>query len=108
MCLDFVIVFAGHKNANIIPLQEIITATHEKDKHKPSQPSTDNSHGAKAKDTTHLYIELQSPSFVIYVLSRGSKHKWKYKKLSFVCQDSHLCNRWIDQINDALSNPGKF
>ncbi|XP_052094845.1 ceramide kinase-like [Mytilus californianus] len=94
-----------HKNANAVPLKEIINATHEKDRHKPSQPSVNKSQGTKAKDTTHLYIELQCPSFMVYILSRGSKHKWKYKKLSFVCQDSHLCSQWVRNINDALDNP---
>ena len=98
----------GHKKANFIPLKEVITAKHEHGKHKCSQPSSSKGQGAKAKDTTHLYIELQCPSFVVYMLSRGSKHKWKYKQLSFVCQDSHLCNQWVRNINEILSNAGNI
>ncbi|CAG2194466.1 CERK [Mytilus edulis] len=93
-----------HRNANTVPLREVIIATHEKDKQNPSLPSVNKSQGVKAKDTTHLYIELQCPSFIVNILSRGSKHKWKYKKLSFVCQDSHLCSQWVRNINDALDN----
>ena len=96
----------GHRNANTVPLREVIIAIHEKDKQNPSLPSVNKSQGVKAKDTTHLYIELQCPSFIVNILSRGSKHKWKYKKLSFVCQDSHLCSQWVRNINDALDNPG--
>ncbi|KAK7476498.1 hypothetical protein BaRGS_00032246 [Batillaria attramentaria] len=83
----------------VIPLDEVIAVQ----PHKPS-PGKDK---FKFRDGGAVYkaIEMQPlnpTSFIIYVVKRVPKHKWRHKMLTFSCKEHQSCSQWIDKIRDVL------
>ncbi|XP_020600434.1 ceramide kinase-like [Orbicella faveolata] len=63
-------------------------------------------HKFKADQLTEGEIELtslKSSSFCVYAVKRTRKHKWRDKTFVFDCDDTSLCQEWIDSIQNILS-----
>lgn len=68
-------------------------------------------HKIKANQSTEGEIELtslKSSSFCVYAIKRTRKHKWREKTFVFDCDDTSLCQEWIDSIQNILSGKSLF
>ena len=52
-------------------------------------------------------VALQSTSFVIYVIRRLSKHRWRHRAIVFQSRDSAVIQQWVEKIGEIINKPGK-
>lgn len=86
---------------NGISLREIIAVRAEKQAMRESRENKGSQ--------MHLCIEMRPIhpySFTIYCIRRQHKHKWRERKVTFSCRDSHLCQEWVERLKTSLSRKG--
>ena len=64
----------------------------------PYNPKT-----AQSTEGDFELVSFKSSSFCIYTVKRSKKHKWRDKRFVFDCEDSCLCQEWIDNVQSILS-----
>lgn len=60
----------------------------------------------KTNQSTEGEIELtslKSSAFCVYAVKRTRKHKWRDKAFVFDCDDTSLCQEWINSIQNILT-----
>lgn len=63
-------------------------------------------HKFKTNQSTEGEIELtslKSSAFCVYAVKRTRKHKWRDKAFVFDCDDTSLCQEWINSIQNILT-----
>ena len=53
-------------------------------------------------------VALQSTAFVIYVIRRLSKHRWRHRAITFHSRDSAVIQQWVEKISEIINKPGKI
>eukprot|EP00794_Sanderia_malayensis_P006076 gene6076-6779_t len=82
----------GHHPTQRLHLREIFAITYEAEPVKGEKLNSNN-------------IEMfPSNRFAIHSILKCRNHKWKAKKMTFNCYDSHLCQKWYENFQKILSD----
>ncbi|XP_064632079.1 ceramide kinase-like isoform X2 [Lineus longissimus] len=81
---------------HLIDLRDVITVTSEKKR------------SGRARETRGLELmSLNSTctTFIVYIIRRITKHRWRDRKILFQCRDAKTCQLWVSKIQDCLFAP---